>query len=324
MGDAAAAAAALAGLNEGQVDTIARLLQLAAGAGGNGGNRRPHIKNIPCSSYAIGKDFSTWKTYFRDNVRATFNLRNDADDMDELCASWISTKLEPGPTRSVYENLDQTTKEDWTELDKALTAAFTDDKERLDFLSRMNAHKRTQGMSLRTYKDTLLTKMDMYQKELKGVPSEWERTALQRFREGLNNPLLSANIMMNCIGDSATLESAFQLAMSWENTLSHLGKQDSSSNGTNPLVSAMMGIPTMGGLQMASTSNDQQPECRLAHMETKIKQNEMSIAEVKAGVNQLQTSFADMSGTIAKGFQDLRNDMGMRYGTQQMGAPRSQ
>ena len=37
MGDAAAAAAALAGLNEGQVDTIARLLQLAAGAGGNGG-----------------------------------------------------------------------------------------------------------------------------------------------------------------------------------------------------------------------------------------------------------------------------------------------
>ena len=87
----------------------------------------------------------------------------------------------------------------------------------------MDAHQRMPGMSLRTYKDGLLQKMNKYQSGLAAVPAEYQRVAVQRFREGLNNKLLSANIMMNCIGEKEKLEDAFNLATNWENTMSHLG-----------------------------------------------------------------------------------------------------
>ena len=205
------------------------------------GNNRPSPKGIPCSNYQIGQDYQVWRTHFRDNVRAVHSITANDDTLNDLCLQWVSTKLDPGPTRAVYDNLPAAKKTSWKELDAALTAAFVDDRERLNFLSRMDAHQRLPGMSLRLYKDTLLQKMNSYQPELRTVPAEWERSAVQRFREGLNNPMMSAHIMMNAVGTSATLEHAFQFATNFENTMAHLDQKGITNA---PTMSAMLGVPT--------------------------------------------------------------------------------
>ena len=60
-----------------------------------------NLKGIPCSNYMIGQDYGVWRTYFRDNVRAIYSLPETHDDLDELCLQWVSTRLDPGPTRAV-------------------------------------------------------------------------------------------------------------------------------------------------------------------------------------------------------------------------------
>ena len=126
-------------------------------------NALPQIKIIPCPNYTVGGDFDLWVVHFMDNVRAVYNLPSGDVRLADQYKHWLSTKLEPGPARAAYENLPPTTKDDWSLLKAALSDAFTDDKEKLDFLSRLDAHQRTPGMSLRHYKDTLLQKMEKYQ-----------------------------------------------------------------------------------------------------------------------------------------------------------------
>jgi len=293
----------------------------------------PYVKSIPCSNYTIGDDYDVWRVHYKDNVRAVFNLDTQDARLNDLYLRWISTRLSPGPTRAVYGNLDDADKASWDVLDQALSDAFVDQKDKLDFLSRLNAHRRTPGMSLRTYKDMLLQKMDKYQKELRRVPGEWQRTVLQRFREGLENPALAANLMMNCSGPGATLDQAFNVATNWENTMSHMGQQVT-NGAANPLLTAMMGGPIMAAVQMAP--NGQAPitqhipvqsyACpstdRLSRIEIKLKEHDLSIAEVKAGQLQLQSEVQAIRTDITQNFASLRKDLGLVQG--QPTAPRAQ
>ena len=310
--------ATLAGLTADQraaIEALARNLGLGPQAQQAG---VPHVKAIPCASFSIGKDFDTYIVHFVDNIRAVYNITGADDRLDDLCLQWLSSKLEPGPTRQVYENLGPNAKNNWGRLKAALSEAFTDDKDRLDFLSRMDAHQRTPEMSLRTYKDSLLAKMDKYQAPLKAVQAEWNRTACQRFREGLKNPLLKAHLMMNCPEDSTTIEEAFKVATSWENTLSQLNKDTKQLPGSTAFVSALMGIPAnnsdavtpkMGALGIAAM--DRPMDERVASLETKVKLNEMHVAEARDGIVNLKAQFSEMRDDIKSGFQSLRRDLGM-------------
>ena len=306
---AAAAAAALGGLNNAQIQAVGRLMQFVQNPGRGGGDRLPTPKSIPCANYTIGQDYNVWSTHFRDNVRAVYSIGSDDPRLDGLCLQWVSTKLDPGATRAVYENLANDDKATWTLLNAALTKAFTDDKERLDFLSRMNAHQRTPGMSLRTYKDTLLAKMEKYQSGLRAVPAEFERTAVQRFREGLNNKIMAANIMMNCVNENATLENAFNIATNFENTLNHLGATSEDPSGAS-VIAGLLGIPTgrtanatpaVAGLAM-NTMSRQADDARWDAVNTKLKEHDLKIATLTDGQEHLKTS-------IDEGFKALRQDM---------------
>ena len=245
MGDEEVAAqlAGIAGLQPAQVNALGALFRQL------GLNQQPqrqpqlaHVKNIPCSTYAIGQDFDIWVITFMDNVRACYNLKADDAQLPGLFLQWVSTKLSPGPTRAAFENLPAATKGSWALLKPALSEAFTDQKEKIAFLSRLDAHQRQPGQSLRTYKDSLLQKMEKYQSGLKTVPEEWRRVSLQRFREGLRNNLLRAHLHLNCPTDSATLDEAFQTATSWENTMTHLSAE-TREGGTDGIVSALFGLP---------------------------------------------------------------------------------
>ena len=323
--------AALAGLDQAQINALGLLVQ-RMNIGQNRADALPHVKNIPCPIYTIGGDFDTWVVAFMDNIRAVYNL--DAADarLPSLYLKWISTKLASGATRAAYENLEQAVKVDWAQLKKALSECFTDEKDKLFFLARMDAHKRLPGQSLRTYMDSLLIKMDKYQGALKGVPEEWRRTALQRFREGLQNPLLKAHLMLNCAEESSTIKDAFKIATSWENTLAQLGK-DSDSEGSDSMVSALLGLPTKVDTgrgvtpRMAAMGVSSESDLlarRMGALETKVRQNELHIAEVKDTVSCIKVGMDEVKRDISKGFAGLRQDLASRprpQYTQSQGQP---
>jgi hypothetical protein len=60
--------------------------------------------------------------------------------------------------------------------------------------------------SLREYRNQLVSRMDKYRANLRQIPAEWEREAIQRFRLGLKNKFMKANILIHCSGDAVTLE----------------------------------------------------------------------------------------------------------------------
>ena len=309
--------AALAGLNADQIQAISALVEgLNLGRGDRRGGL-PHVKNIPCPIYSIGDDFDTWIVAFTDNVRAVYSLDEADAHLPGLIIKWISTKLASGATRAAFDNLEPAVKRDWTLLKPALTECFTDEKDKLSFLARMDAHKRQPGQSLRTYKDSLLIKMEKYQGALKGVPQEWRRSASQRFREGLDNPMLKAHLMLNC-GDDSTIDEAFKVATSWENTIAQLGNS-AKGNGAESVVSALMGLPTvsepaavrprMSALAMGATENDDPLSKRMGALETKVRHNELQIAEVKDTVSCIKVGMEEVKRDITKGFGDLRRDL---------------
>ena len=155
-------------------------------------------------------------------------------------------------------------------------------------------------------------KMTKYQPQLQTVAEEWRRTSLQRFREGLNNPLLKAHLMLVCPDASADIEEAFKAATAWENTINQIGK-DTKGSSAESLVSAMMGLPTtstavtpvMAGLG----STDDSLNRRFGALETKVRQNELHIAEVKDSLSCVKVSVDEMKKDLNKGFSDLRQEL---------------
>ena len=182
-------------------------------------------------------------------------------------------------------------------------------------MSRLDAHQRQPGQSLRTYKDTLLLKMEKYQPALKGVPDEWRRMGLQRFREGIRNHLLRAHLLLNCPTDSASIEDAFSTAMAWENTVSTLSN-DVREGGNDGLVSALLGLPTAEAPQsvtprMVAVSNTEVDSyaCRLDVLETRVQMGEVQLAEVNDSVSSIKAEMEEMKREIQLGFESLRGDL---------------
>jgi hypothetical protein len=72
--------------------------------------------------------------------------------------NWISTKLDPD-AHTVYTQLPANTRADWLLLRAALIEAFSDEHDKLEFLSRMDSFQRKPWMSLREYRNELLKKI---------------------------------------------------------------------------------------------------------------------------------------------------------------------
>ena len=320
----AAAIAALTDLTPEQIATLNVLVRgLNVGAhppaAGARPGRVPHVKNIPVSPYTIGQDFESWLILFIDNIRAVFGLDPGDAEVTNQALKWISTKLTVGPTRAVYENLEAATKADWDQLKAALSEAYTDENEKLTFLARLDAHQRGEGVSLRTYKDALLLKMAKYQGGLKTVAAEWDRVALQRFREGLNNPMLKAHLMLNCPDDSSNVEEAFKCATTWENTINQIGR-DTKTSGAGAMMSALMGIPAVSNpsqqaeainprMGALGTEAPQPMSTRIASLEAKVKTNEMHVAELRDGMNVMKTGMEEFKKEMGQGFRDLTKEI---------------
>ena len=265
--------------------------------------RSQSIKSIPCEIYDSKNDFDLWVVSFVDNVRAAHNLTPNDARLNQLCLNWVSTKLAVGPTRSVYDNLSDATKQDWPTLKQALSSAYKNESEEIRFLSCDDAWTRGD-LSLIDYKNGLLHRLSKYQPLLKNVPGEWERTAVRRFRAGLKNPPLEAHILMSTQGQgNHTLEKAFTVATVYENTLQTIGQNRT----VTPNLASML-IPQMASLSVDSveppqfsalTALQEKTNERISVLETAAKKHDLDISEMKAGLSEIKEGLKTVKEEIA-------------------------
>jgi hypothetical protein len=69
------------------------------------------MQAIPCNNYVLGQDFGMWLGHFQDNLRAAHELQQNDATLPDLYANWVSKKMEPGPTRTIYDNLPDNVKD---------------------------------------------------------------------------------------------------------------------------------------------------------------------------------------------------------------------
>ena len=266
--------------------------------------RAPTIKSIPCSSYSSKTDFDLWVVSFIDSVRASHGLQANDQQLGPLCCNWISTKLEVGETRSVYDGLPDATKLDWGILKPALSEAFKDEEAEIVFINDESSYKRKPGVPLRDYKAGLLLRMEKYLSGLKAVPAEWQRALVRRFRLGLADPVLAAHILMTCVGPKLNLDSAYTVATTYENTLQTIGQDNSS---VVPNMASMLTIPQIASLSVdppqlsALTTYQEKTNERLTALETSSKKFDLNLSEVKTGLTE-----------ISEGVKALKEDMAQR------------
>jgi uncharacterized protein YnzC (UPF0291/DUF896 family) len=217
--------------------------------------------------------------------------------------NWITTKLEPS-ARAVFDSFTPKIRGDWDQLEPTLSEAFTDEHEKLEFLSRMDSFQRAPNMTLREYKNELQRRMYKYQPLLQDVPAEFDRSAVQRFREGIKDLALAAHLMMNCKGDWETLEHALEAAISWETTFKHFvykHQNEAIQNGAKAFMGTMFGVPQMTITPM-ETPKGPDP---ISDLRTKVKEHELSIAELKAGQALTNDRIDSMEKTVRDDIKKL-------------------
>ena len=277
--------------------------QVNQNVGNRNGARLPHVRNISCTNYGPKGDFDQWVSIFKDNVRASHGMQPGDAGLNAQYVNWITTKLEPS-ARAVFDSLTPEIRGDWTQLEPTLSEAFTDEHEKLEFLSRMDSFQRAPNMTLREYKNELQRRMYKYQPLLREVPAEFNRSAVQRFREGIKDLALAAHLMMNCKGDRETLEHALEAAISWETTFKHFvhkDQEDAIQNGAKALMGTMFGIPHM---TMSPMEAPKGPD-PISDLRTKVKEHELSIAELKAGQALTNDRIDSMEKTVRDDIQKL-------------------
>jgi hypothetical protein len=133
------------------IDNVVR--EANRGIAAAGGARAQHTpRSIPCTNYSTTDDFEQWVETFEDNVRIVYNLARGHLDLNNHFFNWISTKLDPD-ARTVYTQLPANTRADWLLLRAALIEAFSDEHDKLEFLSRMDSFQRTTFQPLTTFEE---------------------------------------------------------------------------------------------------------------------------------------------------------------------------
>ena len=264
--------------------------------------RGSQVRSLSIESYESGTDFDAYIRLFEDVVKATYNLKDtDVDKVKVNCLKWLPVKLKVGATRSAYDILTDAQKNDWIELKRALTLAFRNKSEEIHFINNENAFKRS-GMPLREYRDGMVQRMDKYMPNLRGVDEEWQRCAVRRFRAGLMNPVLEAHILMSCNNDRHTLDHAYSVACTYENTLNTISQ--TSGVGPNNALASVLPIAQFSALSLeapqlgALSGQNEKNERRFESLEANVKKTELDITEVKTGLTEVKETMKEIKDTL--------------------------
>ena len=177
----------------------------------------PCVRAINCKSYQLGQDWGQYASYFRENVRAAYGYAHGDAALDDACCSWIGSKLAVGPTMTAYEGLFDAVKGDWDQLNTELSHLYINEEEKQGFLSD-SAWLKRGTQSLMVYKNELISRVNLYQPELKRVPLEYQRQLVDRFISGLDDEQLRRKLRFHCRRERMTIEHAYEYAVDYEST----------------------------------------------------------------------------------------------------------
>ena len=218
---------------------------------------RPRPKAIQCRMYKLKDSWPDFATHFVQCVKAAyaFTLPDDQAALDEACVSWLPSKLEPGPTLVAYDALDADIKANWLDLVNALKEAFDDDTERELFLADVAAFRRGQK-GLVEYKNELLRRMKLYQPGLSDVPTEFQRQAVGRFIEGMDDAELKRKLRRHCKRLKLNIEEAFNFAVDYEASTLQTKIREGEASVAAPKSFASMNAQQQSGNSVHLLSNN--------------------------------------------------------------------
>ena len=248
-------------------------------------------KAINCRMYKIGENFPSFVSHFRECLKAAYDFRlpTDQAEWDTASLTWLPSKLDPGPTLSAYESLDDTTKSTWAAVKAALETAFSDETEKECFLNDIGYLQRG-SKSLIEYKNEILRLMNAHLANLKAVPAEFERQATARFIEGLSEERLRRKLRHHCKRDKNTLNEAYQYVVDYEasNVQSRIREGETVAMVNNGMSALERTTPKIlapianGAVAAAAAAAEPQLESNIRGLQSKQKINELTLQEIKA------------------------------------------
>ena len=177
----------------------------------------PRVHAINCKMYKLDQNWRHYSSYFRENVRAAYGYAHGDQALNDACCSWIGSKLTAGATLAVYENLPDNIKSDWEQLDAELSRLYVNEEEKQSFLSDVAWFKRGD-QSLMIYKNELISRLNLYQPDLRQVDAEYQRQLVDRFISGLDDDRLRRKLRFHCRRERMAINHAYEYAIDYEST----------------------------------------------------------------------------------------------------------
>ena len=268
---------------------------------------QPRVRAINCKNYKWGECWANYKVYYRENIRAHFGYAATDARLDRACCSWIGSKLEAGPTLTAYDGLSPVVKNDWDQLEQALSELYCNEEEKQLFLSNPGAFRKGRK-SLMEYKNELTRMINTYQPNLANVDDEYQRQLVNRFIEGLEDQKLQRKLRFFCKRDKMNISAAYEFAVDYESAEVEVKVKEESS------LAAAVPIRLLGATThpppsaTASSSVGERPEAKRnadKGAEAKIKVNEMHIQELRASDAKIQDSIHIMKKDVDEKFESL-------------------
>ena len=275
----------------------------------------PRIRTINCKSYKIGEDWSVFESYFRENVKAAYQYPAADARLDDACCAWIGSKLEPGPTLTAYQNLDDATRNDWDDLRMKLAELYCNEEEKQLFLAHPGGYKKG-NKSLMEYKNELVRLVDLYQPDLKNVGVEYQRQLVTRFIEGIEDTTLQRKLRFYC-KRKQTIEDAYEYAVDYESTETETRAKEIAATSRSVLgatgTSASSATSASAGASSYKHTGAEASPASLRILERsvdpKVKALELGLEQVKAGLAKTNDDMATMQKTVTSGFEELKSMM---------------
>ena len=259
----------------------------------------PRIRFINCKSYKIGEDWGTFEAYFRENVRAAHQFApTEKRNLDNACCSWIGSKLEPGPTLTAYQNLDDATKTNWDDLKMELGNLYCNEEEKQLFLANPGGFKKG-NMTFMEYKNELVRLVNLYQPKLQRVEDEYQRQLVTRFIEGIEDSTLQRKLRFHCKRLLQNIDAAYQYAVDYESCEAETKAQDLAASSTSTIAAAVpvswQSLAEETHLTQSYLDEDQ----RITRLETELE-------KVQTGLAQTNENVAALKRTVETGFEEIR------------------
>ena len=280
-------------------------------------NNTPRVRAINCRPYVMGQDFGTYIVYFEENTRSAHNYPPGDIRLDDAYCTWIGSKLEVGATLTAYNTLSTATKRNWPLLKSELSRLFMNEEEKQRFLSNPAAPGR-KGRSLLEYRNEITRLVDLYQPDLKGVPSEYQRQLVDRFISGLEGADMQRKLRFYCRRDKLTLQHAYDYAVDYESTAVEEEVKEMAAIARYPQYNAVTPTEYPHMARPVSTPGILRPTSMDVFQKTvdpRVHSNTLAIEQLRAG----QAKFPDSLDSHRKQFEENRREdrkfMEEKFGT---------